>query len=105
MTATISVMDQMKADLVTAATPGVDRTKIQSDITALQAQLKSISTSASFNGENWLSADSTAAGYNANKSIVASFSRDATGAISIGSINVDTSTTKTYDAAVFDAAS
>src|SRR6516225_6942451 len=93
MTAIVSIMDQMKSDLVTAATPGVDRSKIQSDITALQAQLKSISTSASFNGENWLSADSTAAGYNANKSIVASFSRDATGAISIGTIGVDTSTT------------
>ncbi len=99
MTATISVMDQMKADLVTAATPGVDRSKIQSDITALQAQLKSISTSASFNGDNWLSADSGAAGYNATKSIVASFSRDSTGAITIGTIGVDTSTTKTYDAA------
>ena len=99
MTATISVMNQMKADLVTAATPGVDRNKIQSDITALQAQLKSISTSASFNGENWLSVDSSAAGYNATKSIVASFSRDATGAISIGTIGVNTSQTKTYDAA------
>src|SRR5215471_11058340 len=32
MTATVSVMNQMKADLVTAATPGVDRSKIQSDV-------------------------------------------------------------------------
>jgi flagellin len=99
MTATVSIMNQMKADLVTAATPGVDRSKIQSDINALQAQLKSISNSASFNGENWLSVDSTSPGYNSTKSIVASFSRDSTGALTIGTIAVDTSMTKTYDAA------
>jgi flagellin len=99
MTAIVSIMDQMKSDLVTAATPGVDRSKIQSDITALQSQLKSISTSASFNGENWLSVDSTAPGYNSIKSIVASFSRDSTGSIVIGTIAIDTGTVKTYDAA------
>jgi flagellin len=99
MTATVSIMNQMKADLVTAATPGVDRSKIQSDITALQAQLKSISDSASFNGENWLSVDSGAPGYNSTKSIVASFSRDSTGALTIGTIAINTGQTKTYDAA------
>ncbi len=98
MTATISVMDQIKSDLVTAAEPGVDRTKIQTDITALQGQLQSIANSASFNGENWLSVNSGVAGYNASKSVVASFSRDTTGAISIGTITVDTSQTKLYDA-------
>src|SRR6185437_8214593 len=58
-----------------------------------------ISNSASFNGENWLSVDSSAPGYNSTKSIVASFSRDSTGALTIGTIAVDTSMTKTYDAA------
>ena len=99
MTATVSVMNQMKADLVTAATPGVDRSKIQSDITALQAQLNSISSSASFNGENWLSVDSNAPGYNSTKSIVASFSRDSSGQLTIGTIGIDLQKTKTYDAA------
>jgi flagellin len=98
MTSTVSVLDQIKSDLVTAATPGVDRTKIQTDITALQGQLKSIADSASFNSENWLSVNSSTAGYNAVKSVVASFTRDSTGAISIGTINVDTSQTKLYDA-------
>ena len=55
--------------------PGVDRTKIQSEITELQNQLQSIADSAVFSGENWLSTDSSAAGYNATKSIVSSFSR------------------------------
>ncbi|SDR61168.1 flagellin [Rhizobiales bacterium GAS191] len=97
MNSTISVMDKIKSDLVTAAEPGVDRTKIQTDITALQGQLQSIANSASFNGENWLAVNSGVPGYNANKSVVASFSRDTTGAISIGTINIDTSQTKLYD--------
>ncbi|SDR61174.1 flagellin [Rhizobiales bacterium GAS113] len=97
LNSTISVMDKIKSDLVTAAEPGVDRTKIQTDITALQGQLKSIADSASFNGENWLSVNSGAANYNATKSIVASFSRSSTGSISIGTIQVDTSQTKLYD--------
>ncbi|MFI5013863.1 MAG: flagellin [Hyphomicrobiales bacterium] len=98
LTSTISVMDQIKSNLVTAAEPGVDKSKIQTDITALQDQLRSIAASASFNGENWLSVDSSVAGYNATKSIVASFSRDSTGAITVGTIGVDTSKTKLYDA-------
>ncbi|MFI5013181.1 MAG: flagellin C, partial [Hyphomicrobiales bacterium] len=63
LTSTISVMDQIKSDLVTAAEPGIDKSKIQTDITALQGQLRSIAASASFNGENWLSVDSSVAGY------------------------------------------
>jgi flagellin len=97
ITSVISVMDRIKSDLVTAATPGVDRTKIQTDIAALQGQLKSIADSASFNNDNWLSVNSGAAGYNANKNIVASFSRDTTGAITVGTIGVNTATTKLYD--------
>src|SRR5450432_691822 len=47
LTSVISVMNQIKNDLVSAAEPGVDRTKVQTDITALQSQLKSVSDSAS----------------------------------------------------------
>jgi flagellin len=97
MNSTISVMDKIKSDLVTAAEPGVDRSKIQTDITALQGQLQSIANSASFNGENWLSVNSGTPGYNAIKSVVASFSRDTTGAISIGTITIDSAQTKLYD--------
>jgi flagellin len=92
-------MDQIKSDLVTAATPGVDKSKIQTDITSLLGQLKSISNSSSFNGQNFLSVDSSGVNYNAITSIVASFSRDSTGAITIGTIGIATATTKTYDAA------
>ncbi len=98
LNSTVDVVNQIKAKLVAAKQPGVDRTKVQSEITSLQAQLKSIADSASFSGQNWLSVDSSTANYNATKSVVSSFSRDSTGAVSIGTIDIDTSTIKLYDA-------
>jgi flagellin len=76
LTSVISVMNQIKDDLVSAAEPGVDKGKVQTDITALQAQLSSIATSASFNGINWLSQNSASTGYNPTADVVSSFSRD-----------------------------
>ena len=95
--AAIKVVDQIKSKLVAARQPGVDRGKIQSEITELQSQLRGIAESASFSGENWLSVDSGAATYNATKSIVSSFSR-AAGAVSIGTIDIDVGGTKLFDA-------
>ena len=93
----IDVTKEIKNKLVAARQPGVDRGKVQSEITALQDQLQSIGDSAVFSGQNWLSTDSSAAGYNASKSIVASFSRTGS-AITIGTISVDTSGMTLYDA-------
>jgi flagellin len=93
----IDVVDQIKSKLVAARQPGVDRTKIQTEITELQKQLKGIADSASFSGQNWLTTDSSAAGYNATKTIVSSFSRTSTG-VTIGTISIDTSATKLFDA-------
>ncbi|HEY8580725.1 MAG TPA: flagellin [Beijerinckiaceae bacterium] len=92
------VTNEIKNKLVAASQPGVDRTKVQDEISALQKQLASIADSAVFSGQNWLSQDSSASGYNATRSVVASFTRDDAGAISIGTIDIDTSTTKLYDA-------
>jgi flagellin len=94
----IKVVDQIKSKLVAARQPGVDRNKIQSEITELQAQLRGIADSATFSGENWLSVDSGAATYNATKSIVSSFSRSG-GVVEIGTITVDVDGTKLFDAA------
>jgi flagellin len=96
MNAAIDVAKEIKSKLVAARQPGVDRTKIQSEVTELQNQLTSIADSSVFSGENWLSVDSAATGYNKDKSIVSSFSR-AGGAISIGTITVDTSKVKLFD--------
>ena len=93
----IDVTDEIKKKLVAAREPGVDRAKIQSEIDELQNQLSSIATSASFSGENWLSVDSGAAGYNGTKSIVSSFNRDASG-VSVGTISIDITAVELYDA-------
>ena len=93
----IDVTKEIKNKLVASRQPGVDRTKIQSELTELQNQLQSIGDSAVFSGQNWLSTDTSVAGYNADKSIVASFSRTG-GALTIGTITIDTSGMTLYDA-------
>jgi flagellin len=91
------VLSQMKTKLVAAREPGVDRSKVQSEISALQDQLTSIGSAAAFSSENWLSVDSSATGYNATKSVVSSFTRSG-GSVSIGTISVDTASIKLFDA-------
>ncbi|GGD27484.1 flagellin N-terminal helical domain-containing protein [Aureimonas glaciei] len=91
------VLDEIKTKLTAATQDGVDRTIIQSEIEALQEQLKSIAASSTFSGENWLSVDSSVQGFNSNKSIVASFSRDSSNAVTIGTVDVDIATVKLYD--------
>jgi flagellin len=93
----LKVVDQIKTKLVAAREPGVDRTKIQSEISELQKQLTSIASSASFSGENWLTVDSSLASYNATKSVVASFTRTG-GVVAIQTITVDTSGMDLFDA-------
>ena len=94
----IDVVDEIKAKLVAAREPGVDRSKVQSEISELQNQLSSIATAAAFNGENWLSIDSGATGYSATESIVASFNRDSSGNVSVATISISKATTALFDA-------
>ncbi len=98
LNSSITTIQKIKDKLVAALQPGVDRTKIQSEITQLQGQLKSVANSAAFSGENWLSVDSSAAGYNATKSIVSSFSRGATG-LTIQTITFNGNSGKLFDSA------
>jgi flagellin len=93
----IGIAGQIKDKLVAASQPGVDRTKIQSEIKQLQSQLKSVAESSSFSGQNWLSVDSGATGYNAVRSTIASFTRSGT-TVSIGTIDVTITNTKLFDA-------
>ena len=97
LTSSVDVVNQIKSKLVTASEPGVDRSKIQTEIISLQQQLQSIGDSAVFSGQNWLSVDSSVLGYNPQKSIIASFSRDTAGIVQIGTINVDTTNVRLYD--------
>lgn len=97
MQKSIDVVDEIKSKLVAARQPGVDRSKIQAEISQLQSQLQGMADAASFSGENWLSVDSSDAGYNATKTIVASFTR-AGGNVSIGTISIDVDSSKLIDA-------
>ncbi len=94
---TIDVVDEIKNKLVAAREPGIDRTKIQAEITQLQDQLIANADTASFNGENFLSVDSGAPDYNTTKSIVSSFTRNGT-MVSIGTISIDITSTALFDA-------
>lgn len=94
---TIDVVDEIKNKLVAAREPGIDRSKVQAEITELQNQLTSIAESASFNGENFLNVDSSAADYNATKTIVSSFTRSGS-SVSIGTIGIDITSTTLFDA-------
>ena len=96
MNSAIDVAKEIKNKLVAARQPGIDRAKVQAEISELQNQLTSIGGSSVFSGENWLSVDSAAAGYNASKSMIASFSR-AGGAVTVGTISIDITSIKLFD--------
>jgi flagellin-like hook-associated protein FlgL len=88
MQSAIDVVQEIKAKLVAAREPGVDKTKIDKELTELKSQLQSVSKSASFSGENWLYNDSTVAA--TTKDMVGSFNRAADGTVSIGLLSFDT---------------
>ncbi|MCR6501053.1 flagellin [Shinella sp. CPCC 101442] len=91
----IDVMSEIKAKLVAAREPGVDKTKINDEISELKNQLISAAQSASFSGENWL--------YNTNteelgiKSVVASFVRSADGNVKVTTLDFDTANSVLID--------
>ncbi len=97
LNSTVEVVSEIKAKVTAAAQPGVDRGKIQSEIDELQNQLRNIAASAVFNGENWLQFDSTNAGAAADREIVSSFTRTATGAVSLETTTVEISNTLLVD--------
>ena len=91
MNSAIDVVSEIKAKLVAAREPGVDKTKIDKELTELKNQLQSIAVSASFSGENWLNNTGTVAA--GTKEIVGGFNRDAAGLVSITTLAVNTTST------------
>lgn len=86
----ISIASQIKAKLVAARSPGVDRSKIQSEISQLQSSLQDTVSGASFSGQNWLKVDASGS---TSRTLVSSFSRDASNNLVINTISVDLSGT------------
>jgi flagellin len=91
-----NIVTKIKDKLVAAAQPGLDRAKIQTEIGELQAQLSGMASSATLQGQNWLSVDSSAAGYAATKKIVSSISR-ASGSVSVQTISINTGSMVLFD--------
>jgi flagellin len=91
------VLDQIKTKLVSATQPGVDKSKIQSDISELQKQLQTYADSASFSGNNWLSVDSSSSSYKATQSVVSSFNRSSDNQVSISTIDIDITSISLFD--------
>jgi len=89
MESAIDVVTEIKSKLVAAREPGVDKSKIDKELTELKNQLASIAESASFSGENWLYNQSTLSP--TTKEIVASFNRATDGTVSITTLAYDTS--------------
>ena len=103
MESAIEVVKEIKAKLVAATEDGVDKAKIQEEITQLQDQLKGISQSASFSGQNWLQADLSGGAVTQN--VVASFVRNDSGLVSVKKVGYDLdSTTVLFDTAAADKA-
>ena len=105
MSKVVETVNDMKAKVVAAygASPA-DKEKIQTEIAALQIQLKSYASSATFSGANWMSVNATvagghsAAGVHNTVRIVSSFNRDASGTVTLGTIDIDVQAIKLYDA-------
>ena len=79
------LLGKIKDKLTTAMGDGVDRSAVQEEITSLQEQLKTVASTSSFSGQNWLE---SAAG--STKNIVSSVSRDSSNKLSVSTIEVDT---------------
>jgi flagellin len=85
-------LTKLQALLVEAKTAGIDRTKIQADITQIQQQMKGTANAATFNGVNWLSVTTATP---ATFDLVSSFSRVG-GTPTIGSITLTISNYSLY---------
>jgi flagellin len=88
----VATVQELQSKIVAAYGVGIDRTKIQEEISQLQEQLRSISESASFSGENWLqdeiSIDGTpATAVTVVKEVVASFIRDPSGGVAVTTVD------------------
>src|SRR5690606_17043512 len=90
MSQAIEVITEIKVKLVAAHEEGVDREKINSELEQLKDQLRSIASSASFAGQNWLHmTDPSDPSQNGVKRLLASFVRGEGGAVAVKYIEFD----------------
>lgn len=102
MSSVVEVVDEIKQKVLAAiGASASDKSKIQTEISTLQEQLKFIADAATFSGTNWLSVDTTSdpvPGTAPNAQIVSAFNRASNGDITIGTIDINVQSIKLYDA-------
>jgi flagellin len=97
MNKAIDTINEIKVKLVSAkGSTDADKAKIQTEIKALQDQLKAYADGASFSGTNMLSVDTTGATA-ADLEVVSAFTRDADGSASVSTIKIEVEDIKLYD--------
>lgn len=79
-----SLLTEMKVKIIAAQEENVDRTKIQTDITALTEQIKTVVGGAQFNGLNLIDGASTE-----TMKVLSSLNRDSTGTVTPSRIEVN----------------
>lgn len=99
LTAVLGNLSTLRAKLQTALQPGADRSKIQTEITALQATMKATAASSVSSGENWLAVNSAAPLYRAIQRIPVAFSRGIDGTVRLSNVEIRTPEIALYDAA------
>lgn len=87
METAVGVLHKITEKLVVAHEPGADMDKINTEISALKSQLRSITESSSFSGQNWLWRTSSAD--DASKQLVGSFARLEDGRVAIMDLTYD----------------
>lgn len=98
ITQILTSLNTIKQALVSATSSTSDRVSLQKNITNAISDISSAASSAVVNGSNWLSIDSSATGFNSDKSLLANFSRT-DGAVTVGTTQLDTGVFTVYDAA------
>lgn len=97
MQSVIDVLDDLKSKIVAAKGEGVERGKIQKEVTQLQEQILSIAQSASFNEVNWLNTDIDLSNPAQNRTdLIASFSREKNG-VSVSTMSVEFAETSLFN--------
>ncbi|WP_378949008.1 flagellin [Mesorhizobium sp. ANAO-SY3R2] len=108
MNKAIDTLNEIKVKLVAATgASDADKAKIDTEIKALQGQLKAYADGATFSGSNMLSVDTStghaAVGTADDVKIVSAFNRNAAGTASISTIDVKVNGIKLYDKSALDA--
>jgi len=88
----IDVLDEIKAKVVAAREPGIDKGKVQKEIEELKKQVGQIARSSGFNGVNWLRTDlaqNLADVSTFHTELVASFVRSGQNQVSVKTIDLD----------------